>query len=172
MGLTRRNNNRNPWPEEAAGVYNNIDRLTNEIDRVLTRIWQDGLGGERNLYLLRDLLPMVQKAAARIINECDRYDVMKKGQRWPSWPGWSIRDIESVAAAIAQAAAKAEDAFHRQPPNLPLVRQMVREALDYPAMIRGKLYDGPPPESEAEPVPITWYEGLDDMDIFGPEEMG
>lgn len=162
---SRRSNDRQPWPMGAESIYRNIESLAGEIDRLLTRIWLDGLGGERNLYLIRDLLPIVRKMATEIQNECNRYDVLKRGNSWPHWPGWAVRDIEAVAAAIVQAANMGGEAFARQPPNLPRVRNMIDEALDYPALIRGKLFGGPPPESEVETVPAIWQSGLDDLDL-------
>lgn len=161
---TNRNKERIEWPTDAAMVYRNIEDLTGEVDRLLTRIWIEGLGEERNLYLLRDLLPIVRKLAGAIQNECDRYWVLKKNQAWPHWPGWAVRDIEPLAGALVQASLLAERAMSVQPPNLNRARQMVKEALDYPAMIKTQLYQGPPPGKD-ESVPAEWRVGLDDVDL-------
>lgn len=145
---------RKPWPSRSAEEYRLLASESRKLSRMLKMCMQLGIGGSRNIPLLKRLLPLVTAESRNVRMTCQKLQNARRG-RWPNWAVQALEDITVLAEKAEKLSAKAYDALEAD--NWPLMERMVRMCLKSAQDVEAALLDGPPPEE----IPLALREAAE-----------
>jgi len=147
---------RKPWPTRAAEEYKLLVEQSRLLSRMLKLCIEKGIGGGRNIPLLKRLLPLVAAESRNIQMVCQKVQNARRGRgRWPNWAAQALEDIAVLAEKAEKTGGMAHNALEKN--NWPLMERMVRMCLKAAQDIEGTLLEGPPPED----IPLALCEAAE-----------